>query len=472
MDFKWFAFGMAYAIGCQSAKSVRAVLDAARLSSRLGLLLGALCLSGCEGASRTPPPQGAAGPDLTVAAPGELVELPPLRVAAGDWPWWRGVGRDNLAPAPDLLTHWNEKEGILWRSPIPGQGHATPVLVGDLVILATADEASQEQSVIALDRRTGECRWQTAVHRGGLVAKNATNTHASATPACDGERLFVSFLNRDALHVTALDLAGTILWQTAVGPFTSEHGGGPSPVLYRSLVLVDGDNPRTGFLAAVHRQTGKIVWRRARPAAVGNYATPTVADVAGKAQLLISGAGVVEGCDPLTGRALWTCQGPQITANTVVAGRDLIFACGGNPRRLWAIRTDGHGDVTDSHVAWRSDRESDIPVCSTMLLSRGFLYIVTDSGIALCCEETTGDVRWRHRLGGTFWSSPLLAGNNLYATNQDGETYVFEANSEKFVLIATNKLAEGGSASPIAANGLLYLRTTHFLYCIGEANVR
>jgi outer membrane protein assembly factor BamB len=270
------------------------------------------------------------------------------------------------------------------------------------------------------------------------------------------------------LWLTALDLAGTIRWQTEVGPHAPSHGSGPSPVIYQSLVLVNGDSPDVGFVAAVHRRTGQVVWRKRRPGK-GSFASPLVAELTGRPQLILTGNNMVTSFDPRTGEVHWTCAGPsEATGNTVTAGDGVVYACGGFPeRRLLAIRADGAGDVTSTHVLWEWGRKTEIPYCTSMLLHRGLLYVVSDDGIASCFEAGTGRQCWRERLGGVFWSSPLLAGDLIYAVNQRGTAFVFKARPEKFTRVGRNRLDGGVNASPVMVNNRLYLRTATSLYCIG-----
>ena len=218
---------------------------------------------------------------------------------------WRERGK--------AVTEWSESRNILWKVPVPGNGHASPIVCGGQVFIATADEQHQTQSLLCFDRQTGKPLWSRVIHTGGFMQKHAKNSQASATPACDGQRVFVPFLHAGGLWVTAVDLAaGDILWQTEAGPFVSEHGYGSSPVIWGSFVLVSGDSIGGGFLAALNRQTGALAWRRQRPndGANGSYGSPLIANLAGKPQLIQSGAGKVSSYDPATGEMFWRCDGP------------------------------------------------------------------------------------------------------------------------------------------------------------------
>lgn len=390
-------------------------------------------------------------------------------VAAGDWPWWRGPtldgkSRDGRAPAS-----WSSTDNVVWKTPVPGRGHSSPVLWGERVFLTTADEAAQTQSVLALDRKGGKILWTTEVNKGGFPRKYGKNTHASATSACDGALLYSVFVHHDGLHVVATDLNGKIVWRKEVGGFTSEHGYGSSPVLFDKLLIVLGDSRKDCFLAALDRASGKVVWKidRTTTGKHGGYATPIVATLAGKPQLLLTGMHEVISYDPATGKKLWWCAGPaEVTANTVACSDKIVFATGGFPEKeLLAIRADGSGDVTKSHVLWRTNK--GVTYVPSPLYHDGHLYVVNDGGVASCFEAESGKVVWQDRLPGAFSSSPILVGNLLFITNEAGKTYVLKAGRQ-FELIATNDLKDGGFATPAVGGGHVYLRTSGVLYCLGK----
>jgi hypothetical protein len=186
---------------------------------------------------------------------------------ATDWPEWRGPTRDGIAaPGQAPPVEWSETDNILWRAQIPGAGHGSPIVVGDRIYVATADRAKPSQSVLSLDRNSGKLVWQTQVHGGQPDAgKQSNSSAASSTVACDGRRLFINFLNEGAVHTSALDLDGKVLWQRKVCDYVTHQGFGSSPVLYESLVLVSADHRGGGVLAGLDRATGKVVWSVERP---------------------------------------------------------------------------------------------------------------------------------------------------------------------------------------------------------------
>jgi hypothetical protein len=397
------------------------------------------------------------------AASGEPLPTP----SENDWPWWRGISLDGKTSAQNLPTEWSPAQNVIWQADVPGSGHASPTIWGDQVFISTADEAAEVMSLLSYDRPTGRQRWKVDLHSGGFMHRHGKNSHASATPACDGRQVYVPHMVQDALWVSAVDLQGRLAWQTKAGPFSSQHGYGSSPALYQSLVIVCGDNPGSGFLAALDRASGKIVWRVRRESG-GNYATPMVCEVAGRQQLLIGGTGVVSSYNPDTGERLWYCDGPsQVMACTMAFGKDLVYASGGYPEKeILCIRADGSGDVTDTHIVWRSTQ--GVAYVPSPLLVGDALYVLSDNGVLTCFEAQTGKVRWRERLGGDFSASMVLAGELGFVPDEDGVTHVFRLG-EKFQHLGKNNLGDGGFASPVICGDRIYLRTSSKLYCVGKS---
>ena len=361
---------------------------------------------------------------------------------------------------------WSPTEHVVWKAPVPGRGHATPCVFGDQIFIATADEERHIQFLLCYDRRTGQLLWQTEIHRDGFMRKHEKNSHASATPACDGEHVFLPLMNGDALWLTALDLQGNIKWQQEVGPFDHGNGYGSSPVLYESLVIVTSECKSESCLAAFECSTGNPAWRVERRK-TDNFATPIVGQVAGRPQLLINGARSVSSYEPKTGKSLWHVRhSTEVAACTMAFEEDLVFASGRVPEKdLLCVRADGSGDVSDTHVEWRTNKL--ITYVPSPLVHEGRLYLVNDDGIARCLEAHTGEELWRQRLEGEFSASPLLAAGNIYATNEAGTTFVFGAGPE-FELVARNDIGEECLASPVICGGRVFLRTSRHLYCLGN----
>jgi outer membrane protein assembly factor BamB len=421
-----------------------------------------LCLTGCD----RPTPVD----EITTSA-SELAPAPAISVSEQDWPWWRGYERNGHAPdQPSPPVSWSSSENVMWRVEIPGRGNGSPTVVADRIFLATSDERNETQSVLALHRETGDRLWETTIHEGGLSPTNHQHSsQANGTVACDGERLFILFLNGGNVHATALDLNGGLLWQTDVGAYRHRYGYAPSPLIYESLVICGGDNRGGGFLAAVHRETGDIVWRRQRPDA-DTFSSPVVAHVAGRDQVLISGAARVAAYDPQNGDQLWSCPGAaDSTCGTLVWDDQRVFASGGYPQQQTICIDAGTGSEVWSNRT-RCYEQS-------LLVHDGHLYAVDENNTAYCWEAETGAEKWRGRLHGRFSASPIVTPDgNIYASNETGDTFIFRADPSAFTLVAENRLGDEAFATPAVCGGRIYFRVAEtagarrreYLYCIGS----
>lgn len=382
---------------------------------------------------------------------------------SGDWPWWRGPNHNGIAeeqPAPP--TSWGPGKNVVWSAEVPGRGHSSPTVTGKLVVVATADATAQ--SVAAFDRATGKPLWKTDVHKGGLPDKiHRKNTHASGTVASDGERLFVTFYNERAIKATALDLEGKIVWQRTASPFDPKqyrHGYGASPILYKSVVIVAADYDGAACLIALDRKTGRPRWRAPRPRNC-SYASPVVAKISGRDQLLISGSDLVASYDPGTGRPLWSCKATtSATVGTIVWQGKLVFASGGYPKAgTYAILADG-----SRRIVWQNPKK-----CyeQSMLAHDGYVYAIDDGGIAYCWKAETGKEMWSQRLEGPVSASPVLAGGNIYFASERGTVFVVKADPKGYTEVARNSVGDSGFATPAICGGRIYLRSGDRLFCIG-----
>jgi outer membrane protein assembly factor BamB len=391
--------------------------------------------------------------------------LESVKSQPAEWPWWRGPNLDGTSPDADPPVTWSETENIVWKTPVPGRGHSTPSIRGNLIFLQTADEDKKVQYVNCYRRDTGKELWSTSVHEGAFMEVNDKNTQASATPACDGERVYAAFPNGDAIRVTALDHAGNIVWQESAGSYKCTIGYASSPAIYKSLLIVSADGDARSFLTALHRGTGDIAWTVKR-ATGGSYVSPVVGSVAGRDQIFLAGGNQVISYDPLTGEQLWFCEGAaKVTASTMVFSADGVVASGGFPQReVLCVRADGTGDVSSSHVQWRKKR--GIAYVPSPVIHDGKVYVLNDNGVVSCWTMETGEELWVKRLEGNFSASAAYAGGRFYVPNESGVTFVFRAEPE-FEIVARNDLDDGGFASPVICGDRIYLRTVHYLYCIG-----
>ena len=390
---------------------------------------------------------------------------------AQDWPWWRGVTHDGIAnPHQHPPVQWSDSENVVWKTNLPGRGHGSPIVVGDQVVVTAADIARNVQTVLCFDRETGKQLWETVVHESGLEVKgNAKSSMASAAAACDGDRFFVNFLNGDSVYMTALDRQGKKLWQTKISAYINHQGFGSSPLLYQDLVIGVSDNKGGGVIMAMNRATGDIVWQKSRPMKA-NYSSPVILNVEGKDQLFLIGCDLVTSLNPLTGETFWEIDGSTTECvTTTVTDGHRIFTSGGYPKNhVSAVAADGSG-----RIVWENPTRSYVP---SLLTRDGYLFAVMDAGIAMCWKSDTGEELWKGRLSGTFSSSPVLVDNLIYAANEEGQTFVFEASAEKLEIVATNQLGNSVFATPAICGGRIYHRIAldvdgrrqEVLYCIGE----
>jgi len=374
---------------------------------------------------------------------------------ATDWLQWRGPSGKNIAAEGESVpTRWSETENVVWKVDVPGRGHSSPIVLGNLIVLTSADEAGQRQGVFAFDRETGKQLWGTVVSQGGFLKAHQKNTQASATACSDGKQIYATFCHHNKVEAVALDLQGKIVWRQDLGGFLPkqyEYGYAASPTLYNGTLIVSADCDTVAWLKAVDVSDGKVVWQQKRPQML-NWSSPIVANVGGREQLLLSGLERMTSYDPKTGKPLWStpCL-TMATCGTVIWDDDMVYASGGYPdKETVAVKADGSGTVI-----WRNNVK-----CyeQSMLISDGYIYAVDDGGVAFCWEAKTGREMWKERLRGPVSASPVLVGDTIYASNELGMTFVFRANPDKFEAIARNQLGTESFATPTVVAGRAYVR--------------
>ncbi len=387
-----------------------------------------------------------------------------------DWPAWRGFHHDgSVQSAHETPVAWSEASGVAWSVKIPGRGHGSAIVVGEQVLLTTADTESQQQAVHCFGRRTGQSIWATVVHEGGFARKmNEKATLASTTPACDGEHIYVNFLHDGAVFTTALTREGEQLWQKKISDYVIHQGYGSSPALYGELVIVTADNKGGGAVSALDRQTGEVRWTHSRPARP-NYSSPVVIHAHGQDQLILTGCDLVQGFGPVTGRKLWEVSGATTECvTTPVTDGHVVFSSGGYPRNhISAYVADGSGQL-----AWEDTTRVYVP---SMLLKEGLLFGVADAGVAFCRRSGSGEELWQGRIAGTFTASPVLVNDRIYATSEAGVTYVYRAVPDGFELLSRNKLGDEVFSTAAVSRGCLFQRIARrengsrqeYLVCIG-----
>jgi len=398
------------------------------------------------------------------------------------WPEFRGPDGNGLAPKSKPPLTWAEGKNIRWKTAIHGRAWSSPVILGNQVWLTTATEDGRQLFAVAVDRNSGK-----VIHDLKLFEVETPqyahpfNTYGSPTPVADGGRIYVTF---GAPGTAALDAkTGQVLWARRDFECNHYRGAGSSPIVFRDRLIMHFDGSDHQFVVALDTKTGKTLWRTERSIdfkdlkpdgtieAEGDmrkaFATPHVIEVDGAPVIISTGAKATYGYDPMTGKELWRVEERNAHSGSTrpVVGHGLVFIPSGFPKgTLLAIRPNGRGDVTATHVAWRLER--GIPNKPSLALVGDLLFMVTDAGVAQAVDATKGTVLWTSRIGGTFSASPLVSGDRVYFFDEDGKTTVIEAGPA-FKVLAQNQLGDGFMASPAAAGGALFLRSRTRLYRIG-----
>ena len=406
-------------------------------------------------------------------------------IRAENWPGWRGPSGDGVSAGKGIPTKWSSTENIAWRIAVPGEGHSSPIVWGDKVFLTSSLTEKNKRILLCIDRLSGQTVWKRDVVQSPPETVHRLNSRASGTPATDGKQVYVTFMRAEGdeviapnvgserlitpgkIIVAAYDLDGNEKWKTNVGDFLSAHGFNTCPVLFEDLVILNGDHDGNAYLVALDRQSGRQRWRTRRENKTRSYVTPIIREIDGITQMILSGSLCIASYDPRNGKRHWIVDGPteQFVASVVYDGK-YVFATGGYPERhTLAIRPGGKGNVTDTHIAWRTTRGA--AYVPSPIISGRYLLMVADSGIASCFEARTGKRHWMERLPGGHSPSPVSADGLVYFVSDRGVTTIIRP-SETFAVIAKNELGEPVSASPSISQGQIFLRTHQHLYCIGS----
>jgi outer membrane protein assembly factor BamB len=432
--------------------------------------------------------------------------LPKPAPSPGAWPSFRGAEAAGTADGQKLPDEWSPATGanVLWRTPIAGLAHSSPIVWSDLVFVTSAvsskanatfkpglygdgdasdDRSPQRWVLTALDKRTGKVRWErTAAEGEPLNKRHIKSTYASASPATDG-RIVVAWFGSQGIY--AYDFNGVLRWKVDLGRVdmgaydipSYEWGPASSPIIWNGLVIVQCDTQADSFLIALNAETGETMWQTAREE-LPSWGTPTVVTTAAGPELITNASNFVRGYDPKTGRELWKLGGSsKITAPTPIFSNGLhIVASGRAPERpVFAVKPGARGDLTlakgedrSAQIAWsKTGRGSYMP---TPLAYRGVLYVLANNGVLDAYDLETGKEVYRQRLplvGSGYSASPVAADGKIYLANEDGEMLVIEAGPA-FRVIATNTMGEPLMATPALSEGVMYVRALSTLFAIGK----
>ena len=391
-----------------------------------------------------------------------------LAVRAEDWPQFRGPAGQGHSSERGLPLEWSESRNVMWKVPVAGLGWSSPTVAGGRVWLTAAMEKQFPISLraIALDVATGREVLNVevfTVEPNPLL--NPKNSYASPTPVIEGDRVYLHF---GPYGTAALTASGQILWKVRL-PHNPEHGNGGSPVLNGDLLIVNCDGIDEAYIVALDKKTGQIRWKTPRRQPTGHaYSTPLLIRTGNQDQVISVGAFRVAAYEPQTGKEIWRVEYTEGYSNVPrpVYGHGLVYITTGLQHpSLLAIRPEGKGDVTGTHVAWRLERA--VPVTPSPLLVGDELYLVSDLGIATCLDARTGQSHWQERLGGNFSASPVFADGRIYFMNEFGVTTVI-APGKDFHRLATNSLVDAWTLGSMAVSGgTIFIRSADYLYRIG-----
>lgn len=412
----------------------------------------------------------AAIPATAVAADGPVV-------AELDWPQFRGPDGQGHGSGENLPTKWSEITNIVWKTELPGQGWSSPVIHAGRVWVTAAINDGSILKVLSVNQATGKLEQEISVIKVPTPGKiHPKNSHASPTLVLDNGRIYAHF----GTHGTAcLDETGKILWNTKL-IYYHHHGPAASPILAGNRLIVPCDGyessfydgePKSGvtefqFLVALNADTGDLLWKRSRQGR-HSYATPLLIEVDGRQQIISPGGSRVAAYDPESGEEIWSVRYEGYSLITrPVYGHGLVYICTGyDGPQLLAIRPDGTGDVTDTHVAWSS--KQGIPNTPSPILIEDELYFVSDGGVGTCVDAETGKMHWKRRFGGNFSASPVFADGKIYFVGEDGTTHVI-APGKQYKRLSMNKVNGTTFASPAISGKAIYLRSDKLLYRIEE----
>lgn len=384
------------------------------------------------------------------------------------WPQFRGPDGQGHSSERGLPLEWGEARNVRWKTPIPGLGWSSPVVANGRVWLTSAvEQRGISLRAIAFDVDTGKEVVNVEVFKIPIDRRdiNPKNSWASPTPIVDGDRVYVHF---GADGTAALSTSGEIVWKNRF-EYRSQHGAGGSPIVYGDLLIFNCDGSDAAFVVALDKATGKVRWKtdRGYPSDQA-YTTPLVIRAGDRDQLISVGAFRARAYDPLTGKEIWRVRYDEGFSNVprpVFAHGLVVIATGFQQPELLAIRPDGTGDVTKTHIAWSLKRGA--PLTPSPLAVGDELYVVNDGGIASCIDARSGAVIWQQRLGGTYSASPVFADGRIYFLAEQGVTTVITPGRD-FRRLATNPLDGGLLASMAISNGSLFVRSDSHLYRITE----
>ena len=382
---------------------------------------------------------------------------------------WNGSG--------NIATTWSESKNIKWKSEIHGKGWSTPVISGDQIWMTTATEDGKKMYAVCVSKESGKILHDILVLENEKVKwKNEMNTYATPSPVTVDGYVYAEFGPYGTVCIEGN--SGRIIWKrTDITPENIPHGPASSPIIYKNLIILHHDAANIHRITALNRKTGATVWQVNRPpefyeniqeAWRKSHTSPIIISVNGKDQLISVGSQLCQVFDPETGKEIWrvTYGGGDSTVSSPLFWNGIVFINTGlKPTELWAVRPDGKGDVTNTHVKWKC--KDNVPGISTPVIAKGLIFMINEKGILSCLDSKTGQLIWKEKLQGNynFNTAPVSVEDNIYLTNMDGTTTIIKAD-RKFQLVAENRLEGKFIARPVISDNSLIMRSDSCLYRI------
>lgn len=388
---------------------------------------------------------------------------------AEDWTRFRGPNGTGLSNAKNVPSAWSEKD-FNWKASLPGSGHSSPVIWGDKIFLTSTLDNPAKILVLCLRVADGSIIWKREFPFVPFE-KHKFNSFASATPAVDKDRVYLSWSMPAKYSLLALDHDGNSVWERDLGPFKSQHGCGTSPIVHGDKVILSNEQDGQSFLLAVDSKTGETRWQTSRRTSSAAYSTPCLFEPEGEKPALIfnSQAHGISAVDPETGAPLWEYAkafDKRSVSSPIVAGGLIFGSCGSGAggHYVVAVRPGDRAGKKAPELAYELRRSA--PYVPTPVAFGNFVFFWSDGGVVTCMEARTGEMRWQERAGGNFFGSPVCIDGRIFCVSTSGEVVVVEA-SDQFKIIARNPLNETTHATPAVAGGRLYVRTLSHLISIG-----
>jgi outer membrane protein assembly factor BamB len=410
-------------------------------------------------------------PRATIIVASVLATLP---ASSENWPEFRGPTGQGHSQTKNLPVEWSATKNVAWKQNLAARGWSSPIFFDGRLYLTgaveTDDDHSQSLRAICLDAKTGSKVWEEELFHHGPATndKHAKNSFASPTPLLENGRIYVHFGHQGT---ACLGTDGKVIWRNAGLKYPPVHGNGGSPIIVDNMLIFNCDGSKDPFIVALDKSTGKIIWKIARESNATkkfSFCTPLLITVKGERQVISAGSDVVSALDPTSGSEIWRVRynGYSIVPRPIFV-HGLVYVSSGFDRPIaMAIRPDGRGDVTDTHVAWSLPKGA--PKTPSMLVIGDELYMVADNGIMTCVDAVSGKVHWEERIGGNYSASPIYADGRIYIQSEEGEGIVVKPG-KTFQILSRNHMHERSLASYAIGDGALFIRTEERLYRIQSA---